>query len=356
MSLGKSNANVSRFRWLTRSLSVFGLVVIGLILYGKTQEVDVLQGLSAHINDRLQQPQQVESVAISTSVVAIGAAVVSGQLAHPALTEASGLAISTRDQDVLFAINDSGNEPRLFALDHTGKDLGTWLIDGVDNIDWEDLASFELDNKHYLLIADTGDNMRWRSTMHLYMVETPDLAATSKEASLPVAWQVEFQFEHGPRDSEAIAVDVSGMQVLLLAKRVIPPQVYRLPLKPDSTQQRTRHIARQIGVVSLPRPTNEDLRQDPLFGQYQSQPTAMDINGNRLVILTYKDAWLFTRLVGQDWSSALQQVPGRITLPSIHQQEAVALGDQGRRLWFTGEQASSKDATPLMVVELLGAQ
>ena len=328
--------------------------MLGLILYGKSQGVGILQGLSAHINDRLQQPQKGEPAPIPTSVVAIGAVVVNGQLAHPGLTEASGLAISTRDQGVLFAINDSGNESRLFALDHTGKDLGTWLIDGVDNIDWEDLASFELHGKHYLLIADTGDNMRWRSTMLLYVIETPDLAALPKKTSLPVAWQIEFQFEHGARDSEAVAVDVASMHVLLLAKRVVPAEVYRLPLKPDLTKQQASQIAIQIGVVSLPRPTSEDLLEDPLFGQYRSQPTAMDINGNRLVILTYKDAWLFTRPGDQDWRTALQQLPGRITLPLINQREALALGDHGRRLWITGEQAKNKVAAPLVRVELVG--
>jgi hypothetical protein len=347
-------------RRLAPILRVFGaltLLVLGLVMYGKSQGVEVLQGLSAAINDWRQQSQKGESAATIASVVTTGSVVINGQLAHRALIEASGLAISTRDPGVMFAINDSDNEARLFALDHTGKDLGTWLIDGVPNIDWEDLASFELHGKHYLLIADTGDNLRWRSTALLYVIETPDLTAPSRETSLAVAWQIEFKFEHGPRDSEAVAVDVAGMQVLLIAKRVIPAEVYRLPLKPDLTvEQPAQQIARQIGIISLPQPTNEDHRQGPVYGQNRSQPTAMDINGNRLVILTYKDAWLFTRSIEQDWSAALEQVPGRIVLPSIHQQEAMALGEQGTRLWVTGEQNSRQKTTPLMVVELLDTQ
>jgi hypothetical protein len=334
--------------------------MLGLVLYGKFQGVEVLQGLRAHVNDWHRQPQQEGAASIPASMVAVGSVVINGQLAHQDLTEASGLAISTRDPGVIFAINDSGNEARLFALDHTGKDLGTWLIDGVRNIDWEDLASFELQGKHYLLIADTGDNLRWRSTVLLYVIETPDLAAPFRGASLPIAWQIEFQFEHGPRDSEAVAVDVASMQVLLIAKRVIPAEVYRLPLKPGHVKQiesePTIQIARQVGYVRLPQPTSVDLRQDPVYGQYRSQPTAMDIDGSRLVILTYKDAWLFTRQLEQDWNSALQQKPGRIALPLIHQQEAIALGEQGRRLWVTGEQNGSQESTPLVVVDLVDTQ
>ena len=356
---------------------MFGLLMLSLVMFGKSRGVEVHQGVIAHINDlRLQPNSQPASEPLSQSLsqplyqlkvggsaptfelaAATGPVVINGHLAHQGLTEASGLAISTRDPQVLFAINDSGNEPRLFALDHTGQDLGTWLIAGVGNIDWEDLASFELQGKHYLLIADTGDNLRWRSTVVLYVVETPDLTAP-RQGMIPVAWQIEFQFEHGPRDSEAVAVDVAGMQILLVSKRTVPAEVYRLPLKPAFEKQSTKQTAQQIGVINLPRPTSEDLRQDPVFGQYRSQPTAMDIRGNRLVILTYKDAWLINRQLGQDWAMLLMQkpwgqTPERIILPSIHQQEAVALGEQGRRLWVTGEQINSEGATPLMVMELL---
>jgi hypothetical protein len=369
VSQEQTPARLSHLRWLAWSLGVLGLLMLSLVMFGKSRGVEVHQGVIAHINDLRLQPvsQPLSQLNVGGSAptfelaAATGPVVINGHLAHQDLTEASGLAISTRDPQVLFAINDSGNQPRLFALDPTGQDLGTWLVAGVDNIDWEDLASFELQGKHYLLIADTGDNLRWRSTVVLYVVETPDLTA-SLQAMIPVAWQIEFQFEHGPRDIEAVAVDVAGRQVLLVSKRTVPAEVYRLPLRPalekQSTKQSTKQMAQQIGVINLPRPTSEDLRQDPVFGQYRSQPTAMDISGNRLVILTYKDAWLINRQLGQDWAMLLMQkplgkAPKRIILPSIHQQEAVALGEQGRRLWVTGEQINSKGATPLMVMELL---
>jgi hypothetical protein len=370
-------ARLLRVRWLAWSLGVFGLLMLSLVMYGKSRGVEVHQGVIAHINDLRLQPeshtvsgplsQPLSQLKVGGSAptlelaAATGSVAINGHLAHQDLTEASGLAISTRDPGVLFAINDSGNEPRLFALDHAGQDLGTWLIAGVSNIDWEDLASFELQGKHYLLIADTGDNLRWRSTMVLYVVETPDLTAPL-QGMISVAWQIEFQFEHGPRDSEAVAVDVAGMQIFLVSKRTVPAEVYRLSLKPvfekQSTKQSIKQMAQQIGVINLPRPTSEDWRQDPVFGQYRSQPTAMDISGNRLVILTYKDAWLINKQLGQDWAMLLMQqplgqAPERIILPSIHQQEAVALGELGRRLWVTGEQINSEGATPLMVMELL---
>ena len=62
--------------------------------------------------------------------------------------------------DFLWTHNDSGDRPRLYALDLTGKHLGTCDVEGAGAVDWEDMASFQRDGTSYLLIADVGDNQR----------------------------------------------------------------------------------------------------------------------------------------------------------------------------------------------------
>ena len=41
-----------------------------------------------------------------------------------------------------WAVNDSGDEPRLYALRKDGRDRGTLRVRGATNTDWEDLAAF----------------------------------------------------------------------------------------------------------------------------------------------------------------------------------------------------------------------
>ena len=86
-----------------------------------------------------------------------------GKLESEDLPETSGLAAFSTEPNLLFAVNDSGNPPGIYALTLNGKEAGHWPIDYPDTHDFEDLAAFVLDGKSYLLVADTGDNLHWRT-------------------------------------------------------------------------------------------------------------------------------------------------------------------------------------------------
>ena len=55
----------------------------------------------------------------------------------PELIENSGVIMSSRQRGVLFSINDSDNEPLLFAFDTLGRNRGVWRVSGATNVDWE---------------------------------------------------------------------------------------------------------------------------------------------------------------------------------------------------------------------------
>ncbi|HEY1122613.1 MAG TPA: hypothetical protein VGE67_13465, partial [Haloferula sp.] len=86
----------------------------------------------------------------------------------PGVDEASGIAVSPMHPDRLWIVNDSGCTADLYRTGTDGADHGRVAVKGVKNIDWEDLSSFVLDGKPYLLIADTGDNgsIRQQSQLH----------------------------------------------------------------------------------------------------------------------------------------------------------------------------------------------
>lgn len=84
-----------------------------------------------------------------------------------AIQEASGIAVSPKDSRFLWAINDSGGTAELHLFNTDGTERGQVKVTGANNLDWEDLASFTLDGKSWLLIADTGDNLGIRKTVTL---------------------------------------------------------------------------------------------------------------------------------------------------------------------------------------------
>jgi hypothetical protein len=274
-----------------------------------------------------------------------------GFLANRELNEVSGLACSRLDNDVLWAINDSGSGPLLYAVSTNGANLDTVGVVGAQNRDWEDLASFRLNDTAYLLIADVGDNAETRADYSIYIIREPVIAEGSLSANRTAVLEarIRFIYEDGSHDCESVAVDLSSRQIFLLSKRDVPPALYAMPLvmqTGDSFQ-----VARRLASISLiPQPTFKDIMEDPKFGPYRAQPTAMDVSpdGLKAVVLTYKNAYLFQRTPEENWADAFKKPPQMMQLPKLRQAEALCFAADARTLFITSE----KHPAPLLRLDL----
>ncbi|MBT8092115.1 MAG: hypothetical protein KJN77_03695 [Gammaproteobacteria bacterium] len=264
--------------------------------------------------------------------------VVIGKLEDPSIREASGLARSQRDANVLWTLNDNGADEWLHAIDLHGKRLGEFDLRKAKNVDWEDLASFTLDDKPYLLVADIGDNDARHKTRTLYIVKEP---GAKKKDTEKLDWRINFRYPDGPRDAESAAVDIDNMRALVLSKRDIPPVLYELPLKPENDDKIT---ATRLGTItSLPRPSQRDVEFASKTKDWHWQPVGMDISADNLaaVILTYRAVYFFERAPEQDWFDALNTVPRRVSIGNFQNAEAIAFGDDRRTVVVTGENKHS---------------
>lgn len=255
------------------------------------------------------------------------------------IVETSGLAQSTLRPGRLWVVNDGGSPPVLHAIGTNGASEGSLTLDPGANVDWEAMASFVLDGKSWLLVADTGDNEAGRDTSTIYVIEEPPLTSTT-DAIRPPDWSVSFRWPDGPRDCEAVAVDVASERILLLSKRSIPAVLYELPLRPASGDVIT---ATRLGRVdSLPQPTADDLARAAPERNWHWQPTALDIapHGRTAVILTYRAVYHFDRVNDEPWIEALRKPTTIIDLGGIREAEAVALLDD-RSVLVTVEAASA---------------
>ncbi len=266
-----------------------------------------------------------------------------GHLATAELTESSGLARSHRSTDLLWSHNDSGGEPVIYALGTDGADRGRVRIAGAVNRDWEDIASFELNGRPYLLIADTGDNQAVRTDCRLYVIAEPDPAelAPGREITVPIAWEMPVAYADHPRDCESVAVDAKEGFVYLLSKRELPVGLYRLPLRPIKPAA-TPPAAFLTLVSQIPQPTGPRRLVDGPTGRMGGMPVAMDIatDGSAAVVLTYMDVLVFPRATGESWASAFTRLPLHLETISLPQAEAVCFaGDGGIFVTTEGEHA-----------------
>ncbi len=272
-----------------------------------------------------------------------------GKIESNLLNEASGITRSGYSNDIFWLINDGGDEPFIYAVNRQGKDLGRYYINGIDNRDWEDISSFTLDGQNYLIIADTGDNDSIHKHSFLYIIKEPIRTDnnSNKLTRLKLSWRIRFQYQNGPRDCESIAVDTANNRILLLSKRTVPAVMYELPLKPN----KKRRLLKAIPIAKLsniPQPEFFFILTNPIWGQYASQPTAMDISldGMELAVLTYKFGYIYQRNDEQSWEQALMTPPKVFYLPKLTQAEALSF-DINNDIFITSE----KTHAPLYLIK-----
>lgn len=247
-----------------------------------------------------------------------------GRMVNPDITESSGLAWSNANENVLWTHNDKGNKPRLFAVALDGTHVGEFKVD-AKHTDWEDMCTFKTDRDSYILLADVGDNDAKRKSYTLYLMREPKLKKSPKfgkmETIKPQA-EVEFTYEGGPFNCEAVGVDATdprALKVLLVTKDDRTCKVFemKLPLRPEKNPM----VAKEIASLRIAKVTGMDISPD----------------GTRAIVLTYGDAYEFTRETGKTWADAFSGKPRVLPMPLRRQGETICYGGDGITLYLTSE-------------------
>ena len=255
------------------------------------------------------------------------------KLASSSIDESSGIACSRRADGVFWTHNDSGGKPRIFAFNRQGEDLGTFVVKGAKAVDWEDIASFQTDERCYLLLADIGNNKLNREEYVLYVVEEPRLSADrgSPRRKVGIHQTIRFRTEDGASNFESVAVDPEGRMIYVATKSLSPTaRVYVLPFPRRDEKKIVK--AKRIAEVPVLCPTAMDLSPD----------------GRRMIVLTYGTAFEFTRSGEETWPQALAGLPRQVAMPRRPQGEALCYGGDGKSLYLTSEGKS----TPLWEVPI----
>jgi hypothetical protein len=133
----------------------------------------------------------------------------------PELREASGLAVSRTQPGVLWAHNDSGDSPMLYAINEKGALLARVAVVNAVAIDWEDIAAGPCPEDgattYCLYIADTGDNTQSRNVATIFVLAEPSIAAADPARPISTtARSFRFRYPDEPEDTEALAVLPDG--------------------------------------------------------------------------------------------------------------------------------------------------
>ncbi|MCP4057509.1 MAG: hypothetical protein GY738_09395, partial [Pseudoalteromonas sp.] len=98
----------------------------------------------------------------------------------PKLKEISGIEFDKKKR--LWAINDGGDDPKLYRLGEDGAIEKEILVTNAKNIDWEDMTQ----NKFgHFFLGDFGNNKNDRKWLTIYKIENPiDIKTETTEAEI----------------------------------------------------------------------------------------------------------------------------------------------------------------------------
>lgn len=309
-----------------------------LVLLGAVTGPTVGAGTPAAAQGGAQGPEPVASV----------------PFADERIVESSGLAASALRDDVVWTLNDKGNEPRLFAVDlDTGRTVATLVPEGVDNVDWEDLASGPgTDGRPALWIADTGDGDRDRAEVAIHVVAEPELPAEPPDEPLDLtipATTLRLAFEDEPRNVEALLVAPDGALVLVTKEPDrAPAVVYAAPPRLHRDELNVLRRVGQVGLADPPPPTRRG--GEPAQGRFLATGGSVAPDGRVAALRTYGDVLLWVVEPGAALADALVgRRPTRVLLPPPAG-EAVTFLRDGRRLATSAEGVGA----PVQVLDLEG--
>ena len=276
-------------------------------------------------------------------------AVALGRIHDRAIVESSGIVNARQFSDgnrsnAIWTFNDSGGSAVLFRVNLAGHTEATLVLEKAENRDWETMSRFSFEKHQFLVVGDVGDNLRKRKKCQLYLVKEPQIEAsnlaqdkTRKPSELnSVSDRIEFTYEDGPRNCEAMSVcpdDLSFWfveKIYVDGKQQSPPGVYMLSNSMTAPKVESGKPQKNVAVRIADFPVRN------VTGM------AFSPDGKRLVIRDYFNAWLYEKAKGKSWRETIGgSKPKRLALPLQSQGEAICFSPDSKSFLVTSEMAGA---------------
>lgn len=253
-----------------------------------------------------------------------------GLIENELIIEASGIAASRKNENVLWVHNDGGDKNRIYAMNSNGKHLGIYYLKKAKSNDWEDIAvgPGPLDEHEYIFVADIGDNKAKRKVKYIYRVIEPDVIPEKApvDTVLKDVDKIPFKYPDGKRDAETIMVDPISKDIYIVSKRESNVHVYRLEYPQSTKEINTLEYMCTLNMTNV---------------------TAGDISptGCEILIKTYDKIYYWNRLPGQKLWNILEKVqPKELFYIAEPQGEAISWHPNSLGFYTTSEEKDSVDA------------
>lgn len=245
-----------------------------------------------------------------------------GELNTGLITEASGMVVSSKNDNAIWVHNDSGNAPVLFLIDQKANVLKSFVLEGIENRDWEDIAlgPGPEAGKSYLYLGDIGDNLGIRDQKIIYRFPEPEYAAGTAITSdtVKIISSIHFIYPDGKHDAEVLMIDPLTQDLFIISKNLERPAIYKLAADSiASANKQNPAVLEHCGDV--------EFTEDNMFGLITGGDIGSD--GTEVLIKTYSKVYYWKK---EDPESSicelLRSTPDSLTYEPEPQGEAIAFG------------------------------
>ncbi len=258
-----------------------------------------------------------------------------GSVTNADITEASGLAASRKNPNVLYTHNDSGDGARIFAISTAGEYLGAYYLGNAPATDWEDVAigPGPQNGENYLYIGDIGDNDKVRPNINVIRIAEPTVTVTGTPSVTTLGGEETFTlvYPDKPHDAETLFVDPLSGDVFVVVKAD----------SGKSTVFRAAAPLSNANPMVLELVTTLQFGTAPLEGDPNATGGDMMPDGAGIAIRTYDSAYFWWRKSGQSVAEALAFSPCALPLQNETHGEALTFAANGQG-YFTLSEGTSQ--------------
>lgn len=250
------------------------------------------------------------------------------QLSSP-LNEISGLALV--HDSMLVALNDSGNEPRIYFLDFGGTILHTTFVSNTQNHDWEDLTC---DTRGNLYIADCGNNLNKRTNLQILKISLSDALKQDSVAAFVMPFHYNNQVYFPPAEDQlefdCEAVFWKNDSIYLLTKSRSNPWkgIASLYVLPDHGKENTAYKINELAIGN--------------DGWFNDAVTSADYHADTLVVLTYNRMLFYSEKNGN------YHLVNSYVFSERDQKESIVC--QKPEIWFLASEKHSITGGPFLYI------
>lgn len=252
-----------------------------------------------------------------------------GLIEHAEINEASGLAASSLNPQLLWTHNDSGDVNRIFSVSQQGKHQGVFYLKGCDARDWEEITIGRGPQKNtsYIYVANTGDNFGLFDVKYICRVKEPRVTATTPaESTLDNVELISFRYPGGANhDAEALIVDPLTLDIFVITKQVKKALLFRA-----AYPQPLNQIITLTAVATLP--------IDYVVA------ASISADGREILLRAGRAVWYWQRSNNASLVETLQTAAQKLPYIQEPQGEAIAWQAEGKGYYTLSEAPRGKTA------------